>query len=214
MGASPLLLLVTLGAAVSAQLVVPLVRNPSVPLPFDRNQAPLMDNLGPGPAIPPPSDPSPAEPPAGTGGGVVLSDVMGRDRSINLFAGYVRGHRLCNLRRPLEREYLTQIPPDLSETPNPHLLVLRTRRKTRPSLRRSTRPSKNCRGNRGRTPKITAPSVPMHMRAARAMKEPSATCGGLLKPTWCLSARGRKARRSRPSGVTGRSGGKRRMERD
>jgi len=49
-----------------------------------------MDNLGPGPAIPPPSDPSPAEPPAGTGGGVVLSDVMGRDRSINLFAGFVR----------------------------------------------------------------------------------------------------------------------------
>lgn len=48
-----------------------------------------MDNLGPGPAMPP-SGASPAEPPAGSGGGVVLSDVMGRDRSINLFAGFVR----------------------------------------------------------------------------------------------------------------------------
>lgn len=80
--------LVALSATVSAQLVVPLFRNPSVPRPFDRNQAPLMDPLGPGPAIPP-SGSSPAEPPAGTGGGVVLSDVLGRDRSINLFAGYV-----------------------------------------------------------------------------------------------------------------------------
>jgi paired amphipathic helix protein Sin3a len=68
--------------------VVPLLRSPPVPQSFTRDQAPLMDPLGPGPAVPP-SGPPPAEPPVGTGGGVVLSDVMGRDRSINLFAGYV-----------------------------------------------------------------------------------------------------------------------------
>ncbi|KAK0735025.1 hypothetical protein B0T26DRAFT_746853 [Lasiosphaeria miniovina] len=49
-----------------------------------------MDPAGPGPAIPP-SAPSPENPSSGSGGGeVVLSDVMGRDRSINLFAGFVR----------------------------------------------------------------------------------------------------------------------------
>ena len=82
---STLLPLVALSATVSAQLVVPLVRDPSI---IDQNQAPLMDPAGPGPALPP-SGPPPPGPPAGSGGGVVLSDVMGRDRSINLFAGYV-----------------------------------------------------------------------------------------------------------------------------
>jgi len=48
-----------------------------------------MDPAGPGPAIPP-SDAPPSGPPSGVGGEVVLSDVMGRDRSINLFAGFVR----------------------------------------------------------------------------------------------------------------------------
>lgn len=83
-----LLPLVALSATVSAQLVVPFLRSDSAPKPFDRDQVPLMDPAGPGPAIPP-SDPSQAEPPSGSRGGVVLSDVMGRDRSINLFAGYV-----------------------------------------------------------------------------------------------------------------------------
>ncbi|KAK4132390.1 hypothetical protein BT67DRAFT_435721 [Trichocladium antarcticum] len=46
-----------------------------------------MDPAGPGPAVPPFA---PAEPPSGAQGDVVLSDVMGRDRSINLFAGFVR----------------------------------------------------------------------------------------------------------------------------
>ncbi|KAK3300524.1 uncharacterized protein B0H64DRAFT_17821 [Chaetomium fimeti] len=84
-----LLPFVALSATVSAQLLVPLLRNPSTPHPFGRDQAPLMDPAGPGPAMPP-SGSSPAEPPASAGGGVVLSDVMGRDRSINLFAGFVR----------------------------------------------------------------------------------------------------------------------------
>jgi paired amphipathic helix protein Sin3a len=89
---SILLQLAFLSGAVSAQLVVPLARGDAPLQPFDCNQAPLlMDPAGPGPAMPP-SDPSqaPAVPPSrGSGGGVVLSDVMGRDRSINLFAGYV-----------------------------------------------------------------------------------------------------------------------------
>ncbi|KAK4241564.1 hypothetical protein C8A03DRAFT_30288 [Achaetomium macrosporum] len=38
----------------------------------------------------PPSGGSPVEPPSGSEGGVMLSDVMGRDRSINLFAGFLR----------------------------------------------------------------------------------------------------------------------------
>ncbi|KAL2168273.1 hypothetical protein VTG60DRAFT_192 [Thermothelomyces hinnuleus] len=46
-----------------------------------------MNPAGPGPALPP--EPSPGAP-AGNGGGVVLSDVMGRDRSMNLFASFVR----------------------------------------------------------------------------------------------------------------------------
>ncbi|KAK3330087.1 SIN3-like protein [Apodospora peruviana] len=84
-----------LSAIVSSQLVVPL-RGPPRPLkvpslrPFNRDQAPLMDPAGPGPAMPP-SDPSvPANPPSDAGGEVILSDVMGRDRSINLYAGFVR----------------------------------------------------------------------------------------------------------------------------
>ncbi|SPQ18334.1 0de90ca0-af9f-419f-8f3d-f0b7820e5136 [Thermothielavioides terrestris] len=48
-----------------------------------------MEPVGPGPAVPP-SGSSPAEPPPDSGGGVMLSDVMGKDRSINLFAGFVR----------------------------------------------------------------------------------------------------------------------------
>ncbi|KAK3336531.1 hypothetical protein B0T19DRAFT_41982 [Cercophora scortea] len=38
----------------------------------------------------PPSDPSPVDLPSAGSGEVMLSDVMGRDRSINLFAGFVR----------------------------------------------------------------------------------------------------------------------------
>lgn len=53
-------------------------------------QQPIFDT--PGPAMPPSSDPStgPSDPNAGGPGTVILSDVMGRDRSINIFAGLVR----------------------------------------------------------------------------------------------------------------------------
>lgn len=55
-------------------------------------QRPLNFPATPGPAMPPSSDPSapPGDPPAGGPGTVILSDVMGRDRSINIFAGLVR----------------------------------------------------------------------------------------------------------------------------
>ena len=50
----------------------------------------MMDPAGPGPVVPP-SGSSPSGGGNGNGNGeVVLSDVMGRDRSINLFAGFVR----------------------------------------------------------------------------------------------------------------------------
>ncbi|KAK4170330.1 transcriptional regulatory protein SIN3 [Cladorrhinum sp. PSN259] len=66
---------------VSSQLVLPLFRG---------SQVPIMES-SPGPALPPDSDKSlPKGPPSGSGGGVILSDVMGTDRSITLFAGFVR----------------------------------------------------------------------------------------------------------------------------
>lgn len=68
-------------AAVSSQLVLPLFRGPP-----SHHQVPLMDPAGPGPALPPSSG-APNPPSDAVGGEVVLSDVMGRDRSINLFAG-------------------------------------------------------------------------------------------------------------------------------
>ncbi|KAK0730355.1 hypothetical protein B0H67DRAFT_638869 [Lasiosphaeris hirsuta] len=42
--------------------------------------------------------PVPEEPSTGSGSEVVLSDVMGRDRSINLFAGFVRDIESASLR--------------------------------------------------------------------------------------------------------------------
>ncbi|KAK1757353.1 hypothetical protein QBC47DRAFT_375757 [Echria macrotheca] len=77
-----------LSGVVSSQLLVPLFRDPRYPTPFRHGDQILMDPAGPGPAIPP-SAPSPDDQP-GPSGDVMLSDVMGRDRSINLFAGFVR----------------------------------------------------------------------------------------------------------------------------
>lgn len=53
-------------------------------------QRPIFN--APGPAMPPSSNPptGPSDPNAGGPGTVILSDVMGRDRSINIFAGLVR----------------------------------------------------------------------------------------------------------------------------
>ncbi|KAK0379292.1 hypothetical protein CLIM01_03358 [Colletotrichum limetticola] len=60
-------------------------------------QKPIVESVdpAPGPAMPPPppSDPPSSSGPGqdgGGGGGVRLSDVMGRDRSINVFAGFTR----------------------------------------------------------------------------------------------------------------------------
>lgn len=51
------------------------------------NQIPLPDN-NLGPAMPPKSEPS--SEPIGGGDTIILSDVLGRDRSINIFAGFTR----------------------------------------------------------------------------------------------------------------------------
>jgi paired amphipathic helix protein Sin3a len=58
-------------------------------------QRPLMDPVGP--AIPPPSDPSNERPPP-SHTDVMLSDVMGRDRSINIFAGFTRDIEYVSVR--------------------------------------------------------------------------------------------------------------------
>lgn len=50
------------------------------------DQHPLMDPVGP--ALPPTGSSDPRPPPGQ--GSVILSDVMGRDRSINIFAGFTR----------------------------------------------------------------------------------------------------------------------------
>lgn len=62
------------------------------PISADELQRPIMD--GPGPALPPGASrgdsSAPQDPPAGGPGTVILSDVMGKDRSINVFASLVR----------------------------------------------------------------------------------------------------------------------------
>ncbi|TID07212.1 Paired amphipathic helix protein pst1 [Colletotrichum higginsianum] len=53
-------------------------------------QKPLVDPIPAGPAAMSPSDPSDSRLPPPAPDGVRLSDVMGRDRSINIFAGFTR----------------------------------------------------------------------------------------------------------------------------
>jgi paired amphipathic helix protein Sin3a len=68
-----------------------LTQSQLVAFPVERlaqsEQLPLMEAVGP--AMPPPSDAkNPYPPPAR--GPVILSDVMGRDKSINIFASFIR----------------------------------------------------------------------------------------------------------------------------
>lgn len=98
MRSSALPLLLALGTTVHSQLVIAPLRTdntrhplaPALPLDsIDIKQHP-MDPAGPGPAFPP-SQPSHSDPdPVPRPGSVILSDVMGRDRSINIFAGFTR----------------------------------------------------------------------------------------------------------------------------
>jgi len=77
--------LASLSSIACSQLVVLPLRQSS---PFD-GQHPLMDPVGP--ALPPgDSEPPPSDQGGAGSGSVVLSDVMGRDRSINIFAGFIR----------------------------------------------------------------------------------------------------------------------------
>lgn len=141
-------------AAVSSQLVLPLFRGP-------HHQVPLMDPAGPGPALPPSSD-APAPPSGTVGGEVVLSDVMGRDRSINLFAGYFPSPppRNPSLTHIAASSATSNQPPSGSTTPP----------KTPPSSRRSTRLSKSSRASRGRTQGITTCLGRRRMKARTARR--------------------------------------------
>ncbi|KAI1384126.1 uncharacterized protein F4822DRAFT_418793 [Hypoxylon trugodes] len=74
-----------LAATASAQLVA----LPFKLRPQPSNQQPLMDPVGP--VVPPSKQPAGSKPqPPPSQGGVLISDVMGRDRSINIFAGFTR----------------------------------------------------------------------------------------------------------------------------
>lgn len=53
-------------------------------------QTPLADNNNLGPAMPPPTSPPSSSSPPGDANTVILSDVLGNDRSINIFAGFTR----------------------------------------------------------------------------------------------------------------------------
>ncbi|OAA54143.1 fas1 domain containing protein [Niveomyces insectorum RCEF 264] len=85
--------------AVYSQLVVPQLQQPPVPQPLldpesirvQQEQQRQQQHL----VMPPPPQPQPLPPGADTGAGpgagtVMLSDVLGRDRSINVFAGFTR----------------------------------------------------------------------------------------------------------------------------
>jgi len=54
-----------------------------------KHQEPIADNKNLGPAMPPPSS-SPSTSVPGDSNTVILSDVLGNDRSINIFAGFTR----------------------------------------------------------------------------------------------------------------------------
>lgn len=76
-------------------------------------QQPVLDS--PGPAMPPsdqgPSGNPPTDPPAGGPGTVILSDVIGRDRSINIFAGLVRDVESVSRRLDNQKQNSTVLAP-------------------------------------------------------------------------------------------------------
>lgn len=92
MRSSAVLLILALRSIVHSQLVVaPLREGEGFRVdPVDAEQKPMDRVGGPGPALPPPKAPSAEAPSSPAPGSVVLSDVMGRDRSINIFAGFTR----------------------------------------------------------------------------------------------------------------------------
>lgn len=118
-----LLLFFPLTATVSSQLILPNMQNlqrrtgrgfAGPALPPGQNQYPIMDPVGsgPGPAIP--SDDKPSENPpssSGPGSAIMLSDVMGRDRSINIFAGFTRDVESISNRLDNENQNSTVLAP-------------------------------------------------------------------------------------------------------
>lgn len=81
--------LASLSSVAHSQLVVLPVQQVGRPALFD-GQRPIMGPAGP--AMPPSDSGGPPSNPGGSPGAgtVILSDVMGRDRSINIFAGFTR----------------------------------------------------------------------------------------------------------------------------
>lgn len=82
------------------------------PIPKDRSPRavhPPQHPLAPGPAMPPTSDPP--SPAGGPGSAVLLSDVMGRDRSINIFAGLVRDVEAASRRLDDAAQHSTVLAP-------------------------------------------------------------------------------------------------------
>jgi paired amphipathic helix protein Sin3a len=99
-------LFLTLAAVAHSQVVAfPVER---VHLPQRSDQEPLqMDPVGP--ALPPSHPKDPRPPPAQ--GSVILSDVMGRDRSINIFAGFTRDIESASSRLDDEGKNTTVLAP-------------------------------------------------------------------------------------------------------
>ncbi|KAI1375375.1 hypothetical protein F4677DRAFT_422642 [Hypoxylon crocopeplum] len=77
------------------QLLATIAHTQLVALPYGiqlktNDQKPLLNMDPVGPAVPPSQGPADPERPPPAQGGVLISDVMGRDRSINIFAGFAR----------------------------------------------------------------------------------------------------------------------------
>ena len=71
-----------------SSLIYPLLTASLAVAAFPQKQRPITDQ-NPSPAMPPPSD-SPSTSAPGDGDSIILSDVLGNDRSINIFAGFTR----------------------------------------------------------------------------------------------------------------------------
>ncbi|KAH8194364.1 hypothetical protein TruAng_011473 [Truncatella angustata] len=86
----PLILctIITLFGAASSQLLIPAFNRRPTPSKDDDQRPLAMDPVGPGgPSLPSFLKPPHSQP---AQGGVMLSDVMGKERSINTFAGFIR----------------------------------------------------------------------------------------------------------------------------
>lgn len=95
---SSLLSSLTLTLTASSQLILPNMQRRTgrgfagPALPPGQKQYPILDPVGSGPGPAVPGDSPSQDPPtsSGPGSAVMLSDVVGRDKSMNIFAGFTR----------------------------------------------------------------------------------------------------------------------------